>query len=213
MSARRTAVAATFVAVTGLAVAHTVTDGFEAYTLESARRLHALRSATPIPNLPLELADGGHVSLSHLHGRVLLVDFIYTNCQTYCVALGSVYARLQKRLADEIAAGNVRLVSVSFDPRRDAPANLRAYRARHSSSSTGWYLGTPSRPDDLREWLESFGVVVIPDGMGGYAHNAAIHVVEPNRRLVTILDPDDIDGAVRATRRILVGKFRDETVH
>lgn len=203
MSARRSAVAAALVFAAGLAVAHTATDGFEAYTLESARRLHALRSPAPVADLALDLADGGRVFLSELPGRVVLVDFIYTNCATYCVALGSVYAQLQRRLSAEIAAGEVRLLSVSFDPARDGPGELRAYRARHSPGSAGWELGEPAHPDELQSWLSAFGVVVIPDGLGGYAHNAAIHVVGPNRKLVAIHDLQDLDGVVNTARAVL----------
>jgi protein SCO1/2 len=199
-AAWRTAIAATFVFAAGFAIAHTATDGFEAYTLESARRLAVLRSPARVPDLPLDFADGHRARLSEIPGRVLLVDFVYANCPTFCAALGSVYARLQQRLVGEIAAGEVRLVSLTFDPARDGPAELRAYRARHSSDSSGWELGRPVRAGELEDWLGAFGVVVIPDGLGGYTHNAAVHVVGPDRRLVAILDPQDVDGIVKAVR-------------
>jgi protein SCO1/2 len=203
VSARRTALAATLAFAAGLAIAHAATDGFKAYSLESARRLHALRSPAPVPNLALDLADGGRMFLAEMRGQVLLVDFVYTNCPTYCTALGSVYAQLQRRLAPEIAVGDVHLVSVSFDPARDDAAGLRAYRARHSPDSPGWDLGKPAHAGELQSWLAAFGVVVIPDGLGGYAHNAAVHVVGPDRRLVAILDPEDVDGAVTTARAVL----------
>lgn len=200
MSARRTAIAATLACVAGFAAAHAATDGFEAFTLESARRLHALRAPAPVPDLALDLADGARSRISQLPGRVLLVDFVYTNCVTYCSVLGSVYAQLQQRLAKEIASGEVRLVSVTFDPDRDSLAELRAYRTRHTRDAAGWDLGRPS-PTDLRAWLDAFGVVVIRDGVGGYTHNAAVHVVGPDRKLVAILNADDIEGIVRAVSR------------
>ncbi|OGA21627.1 MAG: hypothetical protein A3I02_00385 [Betaproteobacteria bacterium RIFCSPLOWO2_02_FULL_67_26] len=205
MSAKRTTAAAALALAAGLAAAHTATDGFEAYTLESARRLAALRSPAPVPGLALELADRGPARLADLREPVLLVDFIYTGCPTYCAALGSVYARLQERLAAEIAAGEVRLVSVTFDPAHDGPAELRQYRSRHSASAAGWDLGRPGREPDLKRWLAAFGVVVIPDGLGGYAHNAAVHVVGPDRKLVAILGLDDIDGIVKAAREVSGG--------
>ena len=201
MSVRRTAIAATLACVAGFAIAHSATDGFEAFTLESARRLQALRAPAQVSDLALELASGTPSRISQLPGRVLLVDFVYTNCLTYCVALGSVYARLQERLAAEIASGEVRLLSVSFDPGRDGPAELRAYRARHSKDAAGWDLGIPAA-SELRKWLDAFGVVVIADGLGGYIHNAAVHVVGPDRTLVAILDPDDIEGIVQSVRNV-----------
>jgi protein SCO1/2 len=196
--------AATLVFAAGLALAHAATDGFRAFTLESARRLHALAAQAPAPDLALELVDGGRARLSEMPGDVLLVDFIYTNCPTYCAALGSVYAQLGQRLRDEIASGKVRLVSISFDPARDGPAELIAYRTRYGpADARGWALGRPAQPAELERWLKAFGVVVIPDGLGGYTHNAAVHVVGPDRRLAAIHDLADIEGVVGTARRLL----------
>ena len=203
----RTALAAGLVAAAGLAIAHVATDGFSAFTLESARRLAATRSPAPVPDFPLELADGGRAQLGALPGRVLLVDFIYTGCPTLCTTLGSVYARLQKQLQPEIAAGEVRLLSISFDPSRDDNRELRLYRARFTRDPAGWMLGRPGAEGDLGRWLDAFGVVVIPDGLGGYVHNAAVHVVGADRRLAAILDPEDTDRIVAAVRRALGRKF------
>ena len=202
MSVKRTAIAAVLACVAGLGAAHTATDGFEAFTLESARRLSALRASARVPDLALELADGGRARIGEMPARVLLVDFIYTRCASACTALGSVYARLQERLAAEIAAGEVRLVSVSFDPKHDGPGELRAYRSRHSSDPAGWELGRTVDANELRDALEAFGVVVIPDRLGGYVHNAAVHVVGPERTLLAIFDPEDMDGIVRRARDV-----------
>lgn len=202
MSARRTAIAATLVCVAGFAAAHAATDGFKAFTLESARRLHALRAPAPVPDLALDLADGARVRIRQLPARVLLVDFVYTNCLTYCSALGSVYAQLQERLAPEITSGGVQLLSITFDPERDGDNELRAYLARNGANAAGWNLGRPAQAD-LRAWLDAFGVVVIPDGVGGYTHNAAVHLVGPKRTLAAILDPGDLDAIVQATRHAI----------
>jgi protein SCO1/2 len=197
----RTTVAAALVSAAGLAVSYAATDAFQAYTLESARRLNALRSPAPLPNLALNLVDGGRTHLSDVPGQVLLVDFIYTRCPTYCAALGSVYAQLEQRLSAEIASGTVQLLSISFDPARDGPKELRAYRARYSRDAVGWSLATPAVEAELESWLRAFGVVVIPDELGGFAHNAAMHVVGPQRTLLAIHDLDDIEGTVRTIRQ------------
>jgi protein SCO1/2 len=134
--------------------------------------------------------------------RVLLVDFIYTRCETYCAALGSVYAQLQQRFAAGLASGDMQLLSISFDPARDDAVALRAYRARYTADPSGWDVGRPVAAD-LPRWLETFGVVVIADELGGYAHNAAIHVVDTERKLIAIHDLTDIDGIARSARASL----------
>jgi protein SCO1 len=193
------------VASAGVFACHAATDGFSAYTLESARRLRALRSPTPVPASALELADGGRSGLGAIGAPVLLVDFVYTRCDTWCSVLGTVFTRLQQRLAAEIAAGEVHLVSISFDLQHDDPAALAAYRARHRGDPQAWALGRPANGAELQHWLDAFGVVVIRDELGGYAHNAAVHVVGPDRKLIAIHDPGELDAVVARVRKLLGG--------
>jgi len=42
--------------------------------------------------------------------------------------------------------------------------------------------------------LDRAGVVVIPDGMGGFVHNAGLYLVDADGRLTTVFDPKDTDG-------------------
>ena len=204
----RTLLAATCTALTGIWACHEATYGLQAFTLESARRLQALRSPAPVPLTPLELADGRRIGVDAIAAPVLLVDFIYTRCESYCSALGGVFAQLQERLVAEIAAGEVRLVSISFDPRHDTPAALSAYRERHRGEPRSWLLGRPAQPAQLERWLDGFGVVVIGDGLGGYVHNAAVHVVNADRKLVGIHDPAAIDAVVAYARALAGGTQR-----
>ena len=45
-------------------------------------------------------------------------------------------------------------------------------------------------PRDLGTLLETFGIVVIPDGAGDFQHNAAIHLLRTDGRLARVLDAD-----------------------
>lgn len=190
-----TLTAALFALAVGLVVSFAVTDGFTAFTLESARRQQAMRSPRLVASLPVELAEGQQRTLSDWQGRYVLIDFIFTRCTTLCTALGSEYARLKRALGAEIQSDRVRLLSVSIDPGRDQLSDLAAYRLRYTHDVRGWDIGRPNDEDQLALWLKSFGVVVIPEPLEGIAHNAAIHVVAPNGRLVAIFDLEDIDAA------------------
>lgn len=203
----RTAFAALAALIAGVALTHQLTDGFGAFTLESARRLNALQAPKLDRELALELAEGPSATLDTLPGQVLLVDFIYTRCSTVCLALGTTYQQLADALSSEIASGAVRLVSVSFDPAHDTPQALHDYRARFGSDlQHGWTIGRPQSDREKRAWLDAFGVVVIPDRYGGFTHNAAVHIVDDQRRLVAITDPDDVDAIVRATRQTIAAR-------
>lgn len=203
MSILRTLLASLALLAAGIGVLAGITDGFRAYTTESARRLHIRENPPVVPPLSLQTAGGGHTGFGALRGRWLLVDFIYTRCTTYCSVQGSEFARLQRQLAGPIAAGRVMLLSVSFDPSRDDPAALARYQALHGADGPGWIAARPLDGQALATLMRVFGVVAVPDGLGGFVHNAAIAVVDPAGRLVTIIDWDDPGAAARyVTRRL-----------
>lgn len=187
----------------GAGVLASATHGFRAFTTETTRRIRIREHPPLVPPVALQTADGGHTSFGKLRGRWLLVDFIYTRCTTYCVVQGDEFGRLQHLLAGPIAAGQVVLLSVSFDPAHDDPAALAAYQHHHGGPGAGWTAARPDNETDLAALLRVFGVVAVPDGMGGFVHNAAIAVVAPDGRLVDMLDWDDAAGAARyVTRRL-----------
>lgn len=203
MAVLRTLLASLVLLAAGIGALAEATDGFRAYTTETARRLGVHDHPRLVPPLPLQTAGGGRTSFEALRGRWLLVDFIYTNCMTYCSVQGGEFARLQRQLADPIASGKVALLSVSFDPARDDPAALASYQSLHGDHGAGWIAARPLDHADLATLMRVFGVVAVPDGLGGFVHNAAIAVVDPDSRLVAILDPDDLRGAARfVTRRL-----------
>ncbi|MCK9539644.1 SCO family protein [Dokdonella sp.] len=173
------------------------TDGLRAFTSETARRLEILQHPRPLPDVPLEVADGRVLRLADLHGRWLLVDFIYTRCMSFCSVQGGEFARLQDRLAGPIRDGQVVLVSISFDPARDDPAALAAWQRRSGDRGAGWIAARPLHRHDLPALKQAFGVVTVPDALDGWIHNAAIAVVDPMGRLVAILDWNDMDAAAQ----------------
>ena len=197
MSVLRTLLASLLILAAGVATLAAATDGLRAFTSETARRIDVREHPRLLPSLPLQTADGRRVDFASLHGRWLLVDFIYTRCMTYCSVQGSEFARLQTRLAEPIAEGRVSLLSISFDPTRDDPEALVAYQRRSGDRGAGWIAARPIGAADLDALMRVFGVTAIPDGLGGYVHNAAIAVVDPAGRLVAILDWDATDDAAR----------------
>lgn len=188
MSALRTSIASVALVLAGAALLAGATDGFRAFTSEAARRVAVHERPVMVPPVALETQTGDRINLAELRGKWLLVDFIYTRCQTLCLSLGSEFARMEDELAGPIASGRVRLLSVSFDPSNDSPRELAAYLERNRHRGTGWLAARPTDEAGLAELKRRFGVTVVPDGLGGYTHNAAIHFIDPQGRIVEILD-------------------------
>jgi protein SCO1/2 len=201
VSVLRTLLASLLILAAGIAALAAATDGFRAFTSETARRIDVREHPRVLPQVPLQTAEGRAIDLAGLRGRWLLVDFIYTRCTTYCSVQGGEFARLQDRLARPIADDKVVLLSISFDPVRDGPEQLAAYQQRSGSRGAGWIAARPATPAALDALMRAFGVTVIPDGLGGFVHNAAIAVVDPEGRLVAIMDWDAPADAARYVLR------------
>ena len=89
MQALRTLLASLLILAAGTATLAAATDGFRAFTSESARRLAVARQPRMLPPVVLQTSRGEALSLDALRGRWLLVDFFYTRCPTYCSIQGS----------------------------------------------------------------------------------------------------------------------------
>lgn len=191
----RTAIVSILLLLGAYAAVSWLTYDFQVWTDEGARRLEvALRPVAPPPTR----VEGPQVAGDELSalltepGGVTIADFIYTDCQTVCLTLGSTFQQLQAALqADAAAAGasaGVRLLSISFDRQRDDPAALRAYAERLNADPALWRFVRV--PDGAQEQalLRRLGVVVVPDGRGDYEHNAALLVFDRTARLVRVFD-------------------------
>lgn len=196
----RTLLASGLLLALGGAALTVATDDFQAFTSETARRVAVARDPPPVPAVLLETQSGARLNLADLRGRWVLVDFVYTRCLSWCLALGGEFAQLQDQLAAPLAEGKLTLLSISFDPTHDTPAELAAYQGRFGGRGHGWIAARPTSSDGLRQLLRTFGVTVVPDGIGGYVHNAAIQVIDPQGRLVQILDTGNPQAVAQTVR-------------
>ena len=208
----RTVLASAAVAVLGWLSASWLTEGFEVFTAEGARRRAVATVPVPAPQatlLGVGLDGITGITGQSLHGllaapgRVTLVSFIYTRCPTVCKALGSSFQQLQAELSAPALHSGIRLLSISFDPAHDDVAQLHRYATLWRADPQRWAVATVPDATQLQALLDAWQVVVIPDGLGGYEHNAALLVVDAGGRLVRIFDDSD-SAAALAFARLLV---------
>jgi protein SCO1 len=172
-----------------------LTAGFEHWTFEALRRQQALDGAMAFPAMDLVDAQGRPLRLpAGGTGTVLVVDFIYTACESVCQALGAEFFQAQQQVLRD--ARRIRLLSVSIDPTRDTPAALAAYGARHHADASVWAIAAPRTVDEGRQARRALGVIAVADGSGGFVHNGAIHVVDPRGRVAGIFDTADWQRAL-----------------
>ena len=172
------------------------TDGLRAVTEEGARRLAVTLDQPRLPVIRLENMDRTALELGGdgPEAKITLVEFIYARCPTICQAAGSDYAILRDKLKQAGFEDRVRLISASFDPKRDDPEEMQAYADRHGADGALWTIARV-QPNNLEKLMKEFGLRVIPDEWGGYQHNAAIHIISESGHLTNIVDIDAIDEA------------------
>lgn len=174
----------------GIAAFAWETEGFHVVTSEGARQLAVERAPIPVPQVRLVDQDGASFSLADYRGKVVLVEFIYTRCPVLCGVLGDDFRRILDLLSKASPARKVDLLSISFDRENDDRDSLQRYGERYGAVAPRWRVATAADATGLTQLLDTFGVVVIPDGMGGFVHNSAVYVVDARGRLARILDAD-----------------------
>jgi protein SCO1/2 len=115
---------------------------------------------------------------------------VYTRCQTVCSSLGSVYQQLQAQILARDLHGRVGLLSISFDPAHDDAAALSAYASRMRVNASTWKVVSLESVPERQLLLDAFGIMVVPAPVNEFEHNAALHIVDGNGRLVRIMDYD-----------------------
>jgi protein SCO1/2 len=99
--------------------------------------------------------------------RIVIVDFIYTNCTTICPVTSAIFGDVQERLIERLGeqfGRDVKLVTLTVDPAIDTPERLKDY-AGNFGSPTGWLWLTGDKPK----------VDAVLAGFGAYAADFTRH--------------------------------------
>jgi protein SCO1 len=93
---------------------------------------------SPAPALHLRDSLGQDVDIRSLHGKAVLVTFVYTHCVDVCpVIVGNFHTALARLGAQ---AKNLQIVAVSTDPKGDTPATVRRFLRQHQMTGKMKYL-------------------------------------------------------------------------
>jgi protein SCO1/2 len=102
------------------------------------------------PDRPRQVVDftltdstGRTVTRAGLEGKILVVSFLFTSCSLTCPEVSKRMAEIQQRTTD---APDVRLLSLTVDPRSDTPPVLAKWGARFGADTNRWLLLTGRKP-------------------------------------------------------------------
>ncbi|MGS2777075.1 SCO family protein [Robertmurraya sp. GLU-23] len=202
---RHTTISYIVVILFGLVLFYVGTDGFKAFTAETAR-LNKLKEEKPLfPQVTLEDSKGRTYSLSEFENKYVLITFLYTSCGTVCPQLEKNMAELYERLPQYIGK-DILFLSISFDPTRDDPDRLETYRKAFGSDGDTWRMARIVNMNELDLLLKRFGVIVIPDGNGNFTHNSAFYLVDKTGKLSEVMDYTKIEEAADQIATLIEGE-------
>jgi len=181
----------------GIFVLLLATDFGRSFTTEGYRRHQIDVRSEPVPNMLLVDSLGVNQYLQDSiikDGRFVILDFFYTSCRTICIAQAAIFNSLQEKIKVNHFENQVRLVSVSFDPKQDDFKAIQQYASRVKADPSFWSLLTLNSSKDLKLLLDSFGIYVIKvPPFGDLDHNASFHLIDPKGNLIKISSLDDVD--------------------
>ncbi len=120
--------------------------------LVSCSKNPVLEKYGEFPEFNLTNQSGIQFDSSELNGKIVLSNFIFTNCVEYCSALTPLMLNQQKRLDSNKDLDNkYALISFSVDPEYDTPEILKNYSGNFGVDHSTWNFltGDPEKIKDI----------------------------------------------------------------
>lgn len=143
------------------------------------------------------LGSGGKpLALQSLLGeKPTLLSFVYTTCDDAngCPLATFVLSQVARRIEDAPELkGQVRLISLSFDPQHDTPKVMHDYGSSFRPDGADWRFLTCADDDALQPILTSYGQTITKDydengnAVGSYSHILRVYLIDEQRRIRNI---------------------------
>jgi protein SCO1/2 len=190
-----------------------MTHHFSNFTLESQRR-DDLFTQQPDLSFLRTIDDAGEISsiaqLAIKTNKVLITQFIYTQCRTICLSLGNTFQQTQTQIVEKNLSKQLGLVSISFDVSHENSETLKTYRQRMRADAQVWSLVKMQDTSVLEAAKNQLGLMVIEGKQKDFVHNSAFIVVSPTGHVLGIFEPDEISDAITLALRYIASKHKEK---
>ncbi|MDB5198435.1 MAG: hypothetical protein JWO92_398 [Chitinophagaceae bacterium] len=99
-----------------------------------------------VKNISFTNQLGQKVSLYDIKGKVIVLDFFFTRCPTFCPGM----AKAMKKLQDAFKKNDtsfVQFISISIDPAHDSVPQLRKFAEKFNASPDNWWFVTGNKKE------------------------------------------------------------------
>ncbi|MGM8366099.1 SCO family protein [Virgibacillus sp. W0181] len=179
------------------------TDGFQAFTEETARTNRLMEEQPKFPEVMLEDSKERVYSFSEFEDKYVMITFVYTACSSVCPQLEMNLAEVYNAIPSKYIGEDIVFLSISFDPERDDPTALAKYQTFFGSDGETWRMARITDQNELDALLDEFGVIVIPEDDGEFTHNSAFYLANRDGYLTEVMDYTKTEEAAAKVTSIL----------
>jgi protein SCO1/2 len=155
------------------------------------------------PDFSLTGTNGQVLTLSHYRGKVVLLAFGYSSCQSVCPITLNTFAQALHGMG--APAAGVQVVYVTVDPERDTPARLKTFLDNFDQQ----FVGATGTEKQLQRVRKDYGVTAtkIPAGKSYvYDHSSFIYLIDRAGRIRALMPYGHPPGDFANDLHILLGE-------
>jgi len=160
----------------------------------------ALPASAPAPDFTLRDQDGRSLSLSELHGKVVIVAFLYSTCGATCILI----AQQIRGALDELEEATP-VLFISADPAADTPANVKRFLEEVSLTGRVLYLTGPLSL--LRPIWHAYRITPASAGGAAFDRFASVLLLDAKGRRRVLFEPEQLtpEGLAHDVRKLAGG--------
>ena len=157
---------------------------------------------------------GKKISLYDVKGKIIVLDFFFTRCPTFCPGMARAMKKLQESFKQNDTSF-VQFISVSVDPLHDSVQQLRKFADKFNVNPDNWWLVTGDRKQ-----IYDFGLQEIKASIAdaevdtGFIHTQNFFVLDREkivRGWYNGFDPEAQAKLVRDIPLLMLEKDRKKT--
>ena len=118
------------------------------------------------------------VKSTDMKGKIWIADFFFTTCPSICPKMTGNMKKLNASTED--LKDHIQFMSISINPNRDTPSQLKRYKNHHKITTSNWQFFTGKEDETHILGIENFLIFAGRDdeAEGGYAHSGAFTLVD-----------------------------------
>jgi protein SCO1/2 len=155
-----------------------------------------------IPDFTLTNQLGKEVSLRDVPRKIVVADFFFTHCPSFCPTLTRNMRRLQELFRSNDTL--VQFVSFSVDPVRDSVPVLKEYADRFGVQHNNWWMLTGNRDSIYTLAERDFKVAAVDSGHQNFVHTDRLILLDKDRFVRGYYNGEDTMDVARLAKDIVL---------